>query len=84
LKSVFSLSPRFPFLEVLLSPRFPGLRQERDDLERKKSLARENGDFIQQQMHWNTDRNKEDRKAWIAVRDGKYIIALYRPQQRLQ
>ncbi|CAD7971804.1 unnamed protein product [Amoebophrya sp. A25] len=41
------------------------LKQERDDMDRKRSLAVENQDFIQQQMEWNRVKRGHDRQNWI-------------------
>jgi len=41
------------------------LQQERNDMERKKGLCKENSDFVQQQMEWNKRKFRQDRLSYI-------------------
>lgn len=41
------------------------LQQERQDIEKRRALCKENSDFLQQQMHWNEQKRCEARKTFV-------------------
>lgn len=54
-------------------------KQERQDLDRKKTLCQENSDFILQQMEWNRTKRSHDRKNYIASASAHEFPAFTEP-----